>query len=99
MLDLELLTNTSTSQVAVTFTFNMLGSLVGAPVGGLILSKINNHLYMAATTLMCGLTMPTLPWARSFLSMSILTTLIGVSAGALDSGNHGLLFFFFFFFF
>lgn len=91
LLDLQIITNTTTTQIGFMFTVLTLGGLIGAVVGGQILDRVNCRVYMATVVMFFGAMIIALPWANSFMSLMALTLVLGLFMGALDCGNFTIM--------
>ena len=70
------------------YTAATFGALLGAPIGGFVLSLVDARLYCGLIFMCFGCTITSLPRADSFTKLIIVATINGLLQGALDTGSY-----------
>ncbi len=88
LLDLQLVTHTTTTEIGLMFTVMTVGAMCGAIIGGQILDRVNYRIYLALVLLIFGSLVIILPWANSFSTLMCIAAVLGLFEGAIDCGEY-----------
>ncbi len=91
LLDLQLLTDSSTEQMAFTMTGRTLGMLTGAILYGVIDLKLNVWMVFTVCWFIAMITNAVLPWTAYAAFMGIVLFLQGASYTLCDTGKFNFL--------
>ena len=70
------------------FTSRAFGYLTGSIIGGWFYDKYNGHVVLALSCVWGTLMMMVLPYVTSLLGLVIVTVLLGVGLGSLNTGTY-----------
>ena len=70
------------------FTSRAFGYLTGSIIGGWFYGKYNGHVVLALSCVWGTLMMMVLPYVTSLLGLVIVTVLLGVGLGSLNTGTY-----------
>ena len=87
---LELMCHTSTKleRMSYVFTSRAFGYLTGSIIGGWFYDKYNGHVVLALFCVWGTLMMMVLPYVTSLSGLVIVTVLLGVGLGSLNTGTY-----------
>ena len=69
------------------FTSRSIGYLMGSMIGGWLFDKYNGHLVLSLSCVWGTLMMLVLPYVKSLLGLIIVSALLGIGLGSLDTGR------------
>jgi FHS family Na+ dependent glucose MFS transporter 1 len=84
-------TGSTTEQIAILFTANSLGYIVGSLVAARLYSRLPGNGVLAVALVWMAILTATIPWLGSLWALIAVFALIGVSVGLLDVGGNTLL--------
>ena len=93
LIDLEILTTSSTEQVTTLFIWRGVGYFIGCVFLGHFYDVINHDLYLGACTLAAGGLQIGFSWTKSLLILSILVGIQGICIGLIAVGTYVMWFF------
>ena len=88
LLELKCHTTTKLEHMSYVFTSRAVGYLMGSIIGGWFYDKYGNgHVMLALSCVWGTLMMMALPYVTSLLGLVIVTVLLGVGLGSLNTGT------------
>ena len=80
-------TCTKLEHMSYVFTSRSIGYLMGSMIGGWLFDKYNGHLVLSLSCVWGTLMMLVLPYVKSLLGLIIVSALLGIGLGSLDTGR------------
>ena len=87
LLELACHTNTKLEHMSFVFTSRSVGYLIGSIIGGWLFDKYNGHVVLSVSCMWATLMMLVLPYVTSVYGLVIVTALLGLGTGSLDTGR------------
>ena len=87
LLELACHTNTKLEHMSYVFTSRSTGYLIGSIIGGWLFDKYNGHVVLSVSCMWATLMMLVLPYVTSVYGLVIVTALLGLGTGSLDTGR------------
>ena len=88
LLELTCHTSTKLERMSYVFTSRAFGYITGSIIGGWFYEKYNGHVVLALSCVWGTLMMMVLPYVTSLLGLVIVTVLLGVGLGSLNTGTY-----------
>lgn len=86
LIELSCHTCTKLEQMSYAFTSRSFGYLLGSIIGGWLFDKYNGHVVLSMSCIWGALMMLVLPFVTSIYGLVIVTGLLGLGLGSVDTG-------------
>ena len=90
LIELACHTSTKLENMSYVFTSRSVGYLVGSIIGGWLYDKYNGHGVLALSCVWSTVMMIVLPYATSLVGLLIVSALLGIGLGAIDTCKQNL---------
>ena len=87
LLDLQMITNTTTEEITRIFTGRSVGYLAGSILSGVLFDKFNQDCLLSFALILTAVGTACAPWSHNYVTMMGLFASQGLSMGFLDTGK------------
>ena len=87
LMELQSITSTTTTKVALLFTWNGIGRIPGSLFTAFMFGKFSPNLLLGVAVVLLAITTTLLPWCQDYIMMSSVMVMQGWGVGSLGSGE------------